>query len=139
MKPSFHNLIPFFPLFCNCRLSSSAPYLISWQAGVSELDSIQFLCSEPHILAGWLLGTRLNSVPLLRTSYPGRLPSRNSTRLRLDSSLHFFISTLHGPRRKHSLSIVEKSCLERSCIATEVTRLLLAYSVTRECVYRVVA
>jgi hypothetical protein len=68
-----------------------------------------------HILAGW--------------------------RLELDSQFFsnelFYIATLHGPRRKHSLSVVERACLQRRCIATEVTRLLLAYSLPRECVYRV--
>jgi hypothetical protein len=75
---------------------------------------------------------QLNSIPLLPSSYPGRLPSRNSTEL-------FLIITLHGSRRKHSLSIVEKACLQRRCITTEVTQLLLTYSVLRECVYLVVA
>jgi hypothetical protein len=50
-----------------------------------------------------------------------------------------FITPRHGPRRKHSLSIVEKACLQRHCIATEVIRLLLAYSLPRDCVYRAVA
>jgi hypothetical protein len=34
-----HRLILFFPLFCNCQFQ--------------RLDSIQFLCSQAHILAGW--------------------------------------------------------------------------------------
>jgi hypothetical protein len=71
-----------------------APKLISWQTGVSKLDSARLL---------------------------------------------FFITTLHGPRRKHIFSIVGKVCLQRRCIATEITRFLLAYSLPRECVYRVVA
>jgi hypothetical protein len=45
--------------------------------------------------------TRLNSIPLLPSSYPGRLASRNSTN---SSQLNsFFITTLHGPRRKHRM------------------------------------
>jgi hypothetical protein len=43
MKSSFHSLIPFLPLFCNCQFP--------------KLDSIQFLCSQAHILAGWHLET----------------------------------------------------------------------------------
>jgi hypothetical protein len=43
----------------------------------------------------------------------------------------FFIITLHRPRRKHSLSIIEKACFQRRCITTEVTWLLLAYSLPR--------
>jgi hypothetical protein len=56
--------------------------------------------------------------------------------LQLPGSELFFITTLHGTRRKRSLSIVGKACLQRRCIATEVT---LAYSLPREGVYRVVA
>jgi hypothetical protein len=45
MKSSLHRLIHFFPLFCNCQFR--------------RLDSIQFLCSQVHIPAGWRLETRL--------------------------------------------------------------------------------
>jgi hypothetical protein len=43
MKSSLHRLIPFLPLFCNCQFrrlefNSSAPRLISWQAGFPKLD-----------------------------------------------------------------------------------------------------
>jgi hypothetical protein len=76
---------------------------------------------------------KLNSIPLLPSSYPGRLGSRNSTQF-FWSEL-FFITTFHGPRRKHNRSIVGKTSLQRLSIATEVTRLLLAYSLPRECVY----
>jgi hypothetical protein len=65
------------------------------------------------------------------------MASRNSTEL--FSTELLFIITLHGPRRKHSLFNVKKSCLQRRSIATEVIRLLLAYSLPRECVYRAVS
>jgi hypothetical protein len=68
-----------------------------------------------------------------------RLETRFFTVLLLPASELFFIIILHGPRRKHSLSIVGKACLHRRCITTEVTQLLLAYSLPRVCVYRVVA
>jgi hypothetical protein len=42
---SFHRLIPFLPLFCNCQFR--------------RLGSIQFLCSQAHILADWRLETLL--------------------------------------------------------------------------------
>jgi hypothetical protein len=45
MKSSFYSLIPFLPLFCSCQFR--------------RLDSIQFLCSQAHMLAGWSLETRL--------------------------------------------------------------------------------
>jgi hypothetical protein len=44
MQSYFHRLIPFLPLFCN------------WQ--FRRLDSIQFLCFQAHILAGWGLEAR---------------------------------------------------------------------------------
>jgi hypothetical protein len=59
--------------------------------------------------------TGLNWIPLLPNSYDG---STNSSEL-------FSTITLHRPRRKYSLSIVEKVCLQRRCIAMEVTRLFL--------------
>jgi hypothetical protein len=91
--------------------------------------------------------TRLHSIPLLPSSYPGRLESRNSTlhstrlhsMLLLPASELFLITTLHGPRRKHSLYIVGNVCLQRRRIATIVILLLLVYSLPQECVYRVVA
>jgi hypothetical protein len=52
---------------------------------------------------------QFNSIPLLPSPYPGRLASRNSSRLYcyfmllLPASELFFITTLHGPRRKHSI------------------------------------
>jgi hypothetical protein len=46
MKSSFHNPIPFLPLFCSRQFR--------------RLDSVRFLCSQAHILAGWRLGTRLD-------------------------------------------------------------------------------
>jgi hypothetical protein len=73
-----------------------------------------------HILADWRLETRLCPILLLLTSEL------------------LFLSTLHGPRRKHSLSIVGKACLQGRCIATEDIRLLLAYSLQQERVYPVV-
>jgi hypothetical protein len=69
MKSSFHSLIPFLPLFCNCHFR--------------RLGSIQFLCSQAHILAGLRLETRLST---------------------LCCSIElFFITTLHGLQGKHRL------------------------------------
>jgi hypothetical protein len=65
-------------------------------------DSIQFLCFQVHILAGLRLGTRLYSILLL------------------PASELFFITLLHGPRRKHSLSIAGKACLQFRCLSTDV-------------------
>jgi hypothetical protein len=59
------------------RLISSL--LLSYTRQFRSLDSIQFLCSQAHNPAGWSPETRLNSIPLLPSSYPGRLESRNST------------------------------------------------------------
>jgi hypothetical protein len=51
----------------------------------------------------------------------------------------FFITISQGPHTNYSLSIICKACLQRHCIATEVTRLLLAYPLLRGYIYRVVA
>jgi hypothetical protein len=47
MKSSLHSLINFLPLFCNYHYR--------------RLDSVQFLCSLAHILAGWSPEARLFS------------------------------------------------------------------------------
>jgi hypothetical protein len=69
LKSYFHILIPFLPLFCNYQFR--------------RLDSLQFLCSQAHIPAGWCLETRLSTLCC-------------STEL-------FFITTLHGPQGKHRI------------------------------------
>jgi hypothetical protein len=68
-------LISFLPLFCNCQFRI--------------LDSVQFLCSQAHIRAGWLFETRLDS-------------TRPPSILLLPASDLFFITYLHVPRRKHN-------------------------------------
>jgi hypothetical protein len=50
VKSTLHRLIPFLSLFCSCQFR--------------RLDSIQFLCSQAHILAGRRLETRLDSILL---------------------------------------------------------------------------
>jgi hypothetical protein len=77
MKPSFHSLILFLPLFCNCQFR--------------RLDLVQFLCSQAHIPAGWRLETRLDY---------------HTSRLLFSTLLHFlcpFITPRHRPHRKHNL------------------------------------
>jgi hypothetical protein len=83
----------------------------------------QVLFSQPNSFLAIMLQlsipkTRLNSIPLLPSSYPGRLASRNSTRL--FSSEHSFLTTFKGSRRKHCVSIVGKTRLQRRCIATKL-------------------
>jgi hypothetical protein len=85
-----------------------------------RFDSIQ--CSAPKLIS-WQAGVSKLHSTLLDYYF---------------STEVFFIITLQGPRRKHSLSIVGKVCLQPRCIATEVTRLLLVFPLPRECVYRVV-
>jgi hypothetical protein len=90
MKSSLHNLIPFLPfllthlrpptlsvLRCNCQLRNSAQF--SWKH--QPTITIQFLCSQAHILAGWRLGTQLTQTIIFV----------------------LFIKLQHGPRRKQSL------------------------------------
>jgi hypothetical protein len=40
--------------------------------------------------------------------YPGRMASRNSTRIFFCAAEHFFIITLHGPRRKYPLLLTRR-------------------------------
>jgi hypothetical protein len=46
------------------------------------------------------------------------------------------LQTLDYTASRHS--IVRKACLQHCCIAPEITRLLIAYSLPRECAHRVV-
>jgi hypothetical protein len=69
MKSSSHSLTPFLPLYCSCQFR--------------RLDSVQILCSQAHIPAGWRLETR-----------------HFTSRLLFYSAKHFLITTLHWPRRK---------------------------------------
>jgi hypothetical protein len=85
-------------------LISFFPFLLN-HFRLSSFSSL-FLSSQAHILAGWPLETRLT----------------------LTIFFALFIATRHGQRRKYSLSIVKRACLQRRCIATEVNRLLHAYS-----------
>jgi hypothetical protein len=64
--------------------------------------------------------TRLNSIPLLQSSASWRLETRLNSVLLLPASERFFITILYGSRRKHSLSIVGKACLQRRCVTMEV-------------------
>jgi hypothetical protein len=48
VKSSCHILIPILPLFCGCKFR--------------RFDSIQFLCSQAHIPAGWRLETGLSTL-----------------------------------------------------------------------------
>jgi hypothetical protein len=84
MKSSWHNLIPLFPLFCNCQFGRldliqlfSTPTLISWQVGVSKLNP-----SLPTLLLLSLLRR------ILWHSY--------------------FITPRHGPQRKQPLLLMRR-------------------------------
>jgi hypothetical protein len=85
--------------------------------------------------------TRLNSIPLLPSSYPGRLASRNSTHhstTTLSTTTYSndllcpFITPRHGSRRKHNLSVVEKACLLIRCLTMNII-LLRAYASAGMC------
>jgi hypothetical protein len=72
-----------------------------------------------------LLKTRLRSISLLRSSHPGRLASRNSTRLDYYSLplnrpyLSLYIPSIRTPR-KTMYSIIKKTCLYIRCLARDV-------------------
>jgi hypothetical protein len=108
MKSSFHNLIPFLPLFCNCQYQRL-----------------------------------LSSIPLLPSSYPGRLASQNWTDCsQLNSFLcnHFswttqktqplwcwegmFTALLHSNRSYSIVACIFVAmgmCLPSSCLAMDVS------------------
>jgi hypothetical protein len=114
---------------------SQSSLVVSWQRIYNRL-SLQithepFFAQHNSFLAIILqLPTQFSSSALKPISWEAGVSKLDC----LFSTELLFITTLHGPRRKHSPSVVESSCLQRRCIATEVTRLL-----QRDCVYRVVA
>jgi hypothetical protein len=58
MKPSFHSLILFLLLLCNCKFR--------------RLDSVQFLCSQAYILADWRMETLFSAAPAEHFTLHGR-------------------------------------------------------------------
>jgi hypothetical protein len=141
MKSSFHNLIHFFPLVCNCRLSSiqsqshfatdsqsvlvSSPVWGSWPDMYSWLK-VTVVCSQAHIPASRRLETRLFSTEL------------------------FFIATSHRPHREHSVltallysngsfSIVAaRMCLRSRCPTTQVYSVFTITAFGRHIQYEVI-
>jgi hypothetical protein len=108
-------------------LQSTVTHAVGFAVFISRIlatDLLHFLCNfRSHmkssaqstsflavILQLQIPKTRLNSIPLLQSSYPGRLASRNSTLhcglLLCYIAEHFFITTLHGPRRKQLLLLM---------------------------------
>jgi hypothetical protein len=75
--------------FQSNSLRSIIPQL---QIPKTRLDSIQFLCSQAHILADWRLEIRLFTSRLLTLMDYS-----------FCSAEHFLITNLHGPHGKHSL------------------------------------
>jgi hypothetical protein len=95
MNPSFHGLIPFLSLFCNCHLRG--------------VDSIQFLCSRAHILAGWRLVSSIHSMLLNISLYQ-----------------------LCKDHAENTASIVKEDCLLIRYLAMDVL-LLRAFASARIC------
>jgi hypothetical protein len=100
-------------------LNLHSPLVVSWQRIYQSRCNFKshvksFLYNLIPVLP-LFCNYQLNSIPLLRSSYPGRLASRNSTQF--FATELFFITPLHGPRGNRSLSIVGKACLQRRCIA----------------------
>jgi hypothetical protein len=104
MESSFHSLTPILPLFCSSQFQ--------------RLHTIQFLCSQAHIPAGWHPKTRLFPSWLLLFS----------TFLAAE---HFFIITSHRPHRKHCLILLRRRVLIH-CLAMDV---LFLYGMARAGMY----
>jgi hypothetical protein len=90
-------------------------------SAIADLHTLQFtvthalgfsVFSQARILEGWHLETLLYSTSILFLQVWELL----------------LITTLHGPRRKHSLSVVEKAYLLIRCLTLEVLLLLLTAS-----------
>jgi hypothetical protein len=103
MKSSFHSLVPFVPLFCNCHFR--------------RLYSIQFLCYQAQVPAFWRLETRLSTSRLLfcTTLYCRTLHH------------NYFAWTT-----QKTVSVAKEACLLIRCIAMEVL-LLRAFASARMC------
>jgi hypothetical protein len=111
---------------------SQSSLVVSWQRIYNSLTiTSNHTLSSLHSLINFFRvlpqlptpKSRLNSIPLLPSSYPGRLASRNSTQFYTAPASFAtlsFMTTLHGSRRKHVHSIVEKACLHLRCLEIDV-------------------
>jgi hypothetical protein len=90
-----------------------------------------FLSCHCSAIANSEDSTQCNSfAPKLISWQAGVSKLTNSSRL--NSSLYLLCAD-HADHAENSLSIAGKACLRRRCMVTEVMRLLLAYSLPREC------
>jgi hypothetical protein len=83
MKSSFSSLIPFLPTLVNHSTAICRDYFSS---------SIQFLCSQGHILAGWQLETELHQTIFFArfiTPFAEPLPSNELFRRSVVMSQYF--------------------------------------------------
>jgi hypothetical protein len=104
MKTSFHSLIPFLPLFCNCQFR--------------RLDSVQFFCSQAHILTGWRPETHIFTSESTATTWL----------LLLTVSL--CNTSARTPRKTQP---VNKACLPRCCLAVDVVLSLAGICLPSRC------
>jgi hypothetical protein len=93
MESSFHSLISFLPLFCNCHFR--------------RLDSVQYLCSQAHISAGWRPETQFFAFRLLCV-----LPDTSLWLLCMDHA-------------ENTASVFKKACLLIRCLAIDVLSLCI--------------
>jgi hypothetical protein len=127
MKSSFQSLTPFLSLFCN------------WQFW--RLDSIQFLCSQAHILEGWRLEAEPYAlIPFYAAEHVFITTLHGSRRKTQPICWSVFTAPLHSngrkPHRKHSFSVVA-ACLPRARVHRSVAwkRVALPNCSIVACVY----
>jgi hypothetical protein len=110
MEFPFQSLIPFLTLFCDCQF---------WR-----LDSIQLLCSQAHILAGWRIETQLFiERPQLNSSLYHFAGTKQKTQP-LYCWYGVFTAPLHSNGNYLIVAcvfVVAGKCLPRSCLAMGVS------------------
>jgi hypothetical protein len=108
MKYSLYSLIPFLPSFCSSQFQ--------------RLNSIQFLCSEAHILPGWHLETQLTLLnwTLLYNHFAWTTQKTQP----LCCWEGMFIAPLHSNKSYSNVACVFLAagmCLLSSCLAMDIS------------------
>jgi hypothetical protein len=125
--------------YCFCGAPSLTRGRICLLYMLLALASVVFLGTESLGTCYHILLSQIWDFPFRRLLRLAGSRWRHSTRFHTGSTQMIF--SFYNPSARttqKTQSIVEKACLQRCCISSEVIRLLLAYSLPQECVYRAV-